>query len=115
MLLGAIASSQDDDDRNFAVAVAAVVAIGKRAVADAVGMMLFQKLQQPRPQAFASFLQGAGVAESVQARSVASNSVSVGGDLVDAAAGEFETFGDQVGLEKSGRKRIDQASDAVDT
>lgn len=108
MLQDAIASSQSVvGDMNSAIVAAEI----EKPAADAVGTTLFRKLQQPLPQAFASFLHAADVEESVRGRFVASNSVSVGGDLADAAAEESETFGAQVGLEKSGWKKIGQASD----
>lgn len=108
MLQDAIASSQNvAGGMNFGIVAAEI----EKPAADVVGKMLFPKPQQLLPQAFASFLHAADVEESVRARFVVSNSVSVGGDLVDAAAEESETFEAQVDLEKSGWKRIGQASD----
>lgn len=80
----------------------AVVAVETEKPDDAVEMMLFQKLQKyPIPQAFASLAHAVGAEESVQARIVASNFVTVDGAHVDAAAEDSERFGAQVDLEKS--------------
>lgn len=107
MRLGVVESSQNvAGDTN-----SAAVEIEKPA--DAVGKTLFQKLQYQHPQEFASFPHAVGVEGSVLERLFVSDSVTVGGDLVDVAAEDSEIFGARVDLEKS-VKRIDQASD-VDT
>jgi hypothetical protein len=85
-----------------AVAVAAAVAVEtEKPVADAVGRMLFQKLQCLHLQVFASFPHAAeGVEASVQERFVASSSVTGSGDLVDAAAEDSEITGAPVDSER---------------